>query len=150
MKTGLVNSNGVIENIIVVDDINSYTPPDGFTAIQGDDVFIGRLVVNGSVVVPEIPPEPSVAPSFITATQMLIVLQAMGFITETEATDRTQFPTAFGALLGENAAQNAAIKIRWANLTIVERNDPLVTAFGSLLSLTSEQINTMFIQAAAI
>ncbi|MFN9803787.1 MAG: hypothetical protein ACK54Y_08170 [Bacteroidota bacterium] len=150
MKTGLVNSNGIIENIIVVDDINSYTPPDGFTVIQSDDVFIGRLVVDGVVVVPEIPPEPSVVPSPITATQMLIVLQDMGFITETEATDRSQFPTAFNALLSENAEQNRAIKIRWANLTIVERNDPLVSTFGSLLSLTSEQINTMFIQAAAI
>jgi hypothetical protein len=150
MKTGLVNNNAVIENIIVVDDINTYTPPDGFSVIQSNDVFIGGLVVNGVVVVPEVPPEPSFVPSPITATQMLIVLQAMGFITEAEATDRTIFPTAFSALLSENAAQNAAIKIRWANLTIVERNDPLVSAFGSLLLLTSEQIDGMFIQAAQI
>ena len=109
-----------------------------YQKLIADDVIIGPYVA---------PPTP--IPT-ITATQMLIVLQAMGFITEAEATDRTIFPTAFGALLGENAAQNAAIKIRWANLTIVERNDSLVTAFGSLLSLTSEQINTMFIQAAAI
>jgi hypothetical protein len=100
------------------------------------------ITINNSLYKPPI--------STITATQMLIVLQAMGFITEAEATDRTIFPTAFSALLSGTAAENAAIKIRWANLTTVERNDPLVSAFGSLLSLTSEQIDGMFIQAATI
>ena len=119
-----------------------------FIPADADNRDYQRLIENNVTIEPYVAP-PATIPN-ITATQMLIVLQAMGFITETEATDRTQFPTAFGALLGENAAQNAAIKIRWANLTIVERNDPLVTAFGSLLSLTSEQINNMFIQAAAI
>jgi hypothetical protein len=107
-----------------------------------------KLIANNTPIGPYVAP-PAAIPT-ITATQMLIVLQAMGFITEAEATDRTIFPTAFSALLSENAAQNAAIKIRWANLTIVERNDPLVSAFASLLSLTSEQIDGMFIQAAAI
>jgi hypothetical protein len=100
------------------------------------------ITINNSLYTPPIPT--------ITATQMLIVLQAMGFITEEEAKDRSLFPTAFNALLGENTAQNAAIEIRWANLTTVERNDPLVSAFASLLSLTSEQIDGMFIQAAQI
>jgi hypothetical protein len=107
-----------------------------------------KLIANNVIIGPYVAPPTSIPT--ITATQMLIVLQAMGFITEAEATDRTIFPTAFNALLSENAAQNAAIKIRWANLTIVERNDPLVSAFGSLLLLTSEQIDSMFIQAAQI
>jgi hypothetical protein len=107
-----------------------------------------KLIANNVIIGPYVAP-PAAIPT-ITATQMLIVLQAMGFITEAEATDRTIFPTAFSALLSGTAAQNAAIKIRWANLTIVERNDPLVSAFGSLLSLTSEQIDGMFIQAAQV
>jgi hypothetical protein len=86
----------------------------------------------------------------ITATQMLIVLQAMGFLTKAEAKDRTIFPAAFSALLSGSEAENGALEIRWANLTIVERNDPLVSAFGSLLSLTSEQIDGMFIQASQV
>lgn len=130
------------QNTLISDGQGTFIPADA------DNRDYQRLIENNVTIEPYVAP-PATIPN-ITATQMLIVLQAMGFITETEATDRTQFPTAFGALLGENAAQNAAIKIRWANLTIVERNDPLVTAFGSLLSLTSEQINTMFIQAAAI
>jgi hypothetical protein len=109
-----------------------------YQKLIADDVIIGPYVA---------PPTPI---PIITATQMLIVLQAMGFITEAEATDRTIFPTAFSALLSGTAAENAAIKIRWANLTTVERNDPLVSAFGSLLSLTSEQIDGMFIQAAQL
>jgi|LakMenE18May11ns_1017448.scaffolds.fasta_scaffold9958676_13 hypothetical protein len=109
-----------------------------YQKLIADDVIIGPYVA---------PPTPI---PIITATQMLIVLQAMGFITEAEATDRTIFPTAFSALLSGTAAENAAIKIRWANLTIVERNDPLVSAFGSLLSLTSEQIDGMFIQASQV
>jgi hypothetical protein len=107
-----------------------------------------KLIADDTPIGPYVAP-PAAIPT-ITATQMLIVLQAMGFMTESEATDRTIFPTAFNALLSENAAQNAAIKIRWANLTIVERNDPLVSAFAALLSLTSEQIDGMFIQAAQI
>lgn len=130
------------QNTLISDGQGTFIPADA------DNRDYQRLIENNVTIEPYVAP-PATIPN-ITATQMLIVLQAMGFITETEATDRTQFPTAFGALLGENAAQNAAIKIRWANLTIVERNDPLVAAFGSLLSLTSEQINTMFIQAAAI
>lgn len=130
------------QNTFITDGQGTFIPADA------DNRDYQRLIENNVTI------EPYVAPSAtipnITATQMLIVLQAMGFITETEATDRSQFPTAFNALLSGNAEQNRAIKIRWANLTIVERNDPLVTAFGSLLSLTSEQINTMFMQAAAI
>ena len=135
----------------------TYTNPEHTLITDGQGTFIPadadnrdyqRLIENNVTIEPYVAP-PTLIPN-ITATQMLIVLQAMGFITETEATDRTQFPTAFNALLSGNAEQNRAIKIRWANLTIVERNDPLVTTFGSLLSLTSEQINTMFIQAAAI
>jgi hypothetical protein len=107
-----------------------------------------KLIADNVIIGPYVAP-PTPIPT-ITATQMLIVLQAMGFITEAEAKDRSLFPTAFNALLGENTAQNAAITIRWANLTTVERNDLLVSAFGSLLSLTSEQIDGMFIQASQV
>ena len=130
------------QNTLISDGQGTFIPADA------DNRDYQRLIENNVTIEPYVAP-PTLIPN-ITATQMLIVLQAMGFITETEATDRSQFPTAFNALLSGNAEQNRAIKIRWANLTIVERNDPLVTAFGSLLSLTSEQINTMFIQAAAI
>ena len=130
------------QNTLISDGQGTFIPADA------DNRDYQRLIENNVTIESYVAP-PATIPN-ITATQMLIVLQAMGFITETEATDRSQFPTAFNALLSGNAEQNRAIKIRWANLTIVERNDPLVTAFGSLLSLTSEQINNMFIQAAAI
>lgn len=130
------------QNTIITDGQGTFIPADA------DNRDYQRLIENNTPIGPYVAP-PAAIPT-ITATQMLIVLQAMGFITEAEATDRTIFPTAFNALLSENAAQNAAIKIRWANLTIVERNDPLVSAFGSLLSLTNEQIDGMFIQAAQI
>jgi hypothetical protein len=135
----------------------TYTNPEHTFITDGQGTFIPadadnrdyqRLIENDTPIGPYVAP-PTPIPT-ITATQMLIVLQAMGFITEAEATDRTIFPTAFNALLSGTAAENAAIKIRWANLTTVERNDPLVSAFGSLLSLTSEQIDGMFIQAAQL
>jgi hypothetical protein len=130
------------QNTIITDGQGTFIPVD-----VGNGVY-QRLIADNTPIGPYVAP-PTPIPT-ITATQMLIVLQAMGFITETEATDRTIFPTAFSALLSGTAAENAAIKIRWANLTTVERNDPLVSAFGSLLSLTSEQIDGMFIQAAQI
>jgi len=131
-----------LQNTLITNGQGTFIPVDEtipeYQKLIADDIIIGPYVAS-----------PAAIPT-ITATQMLIVLQAMGFITEAEATDRTIFPTAFSALLSGTAAQNAAIKIRWANLTTVERNDPLVSAFGSLLSLTSEQIDGMFIQAAQI
>lgn len=130
------------QNTIITDGQGTFIPVD-----VGNGVY-QRLIADNTPIGPYVA-LPTPIPT-ITATQMLIVLQAMGFITEAEATDRTIFPTAFSALLSGTAAQNAAIKIRWANLTTVERNDPLVSAFGSLLSLTSEQIDGMFIQAAQL
>lgn len=131
-----------LEHTFITDGQGTFIPADA------DNRDYQRLIENNTPIGSYVAP-PTPIPT-ITATQMLIVLQDMGFITEAEATDRTIFPTAFSALLSENAAQNAAIKIRWANLTIVERNDPLVSAFGSLLSLTSEQIDGMFIQASQV
>jgi hypothetical protein len=137
--------------------IYTYTNPQNtrITDGQGSSIPVDetiaeyqKLIADNVIIGPYVAPPTSIPT--ITATQMLIVLQAMGFITEAEATDRTIFPTAFSALLSGTAAENAAIKIRWANLTTVERNDPLVSAFGSLLSLTSEQIDGMFIQAAQL
>jgi hypothetical protein len=130
------------QNNIITDGQGTFIPADA------DNRDYQRLIENNTPIGPYVAPPTSIPT--ITATQMLIVLQAMGFITEAEATDRTIFPTAFSALLSGTAAENAAIKIRWANLTIVERNDPLVSAFGSLLSLTSEQIDGMFIQASQV
>jgi len=130
------------EQTIITDGQGTFIPADA------DNRDYQRLIENNTPIGPYVAP-PTPIPT-ITATQMLIVLQAMGFITEAEATDRTIFPSAFGALLSGTAAENAALKIRWANLTIVERNNPLVSAFGSLLSLTSEQIDGMFIQASQV
>lgn len=130
------------QNTLISDGQGTFIPADA------DNRDYQRLIENNVTIEPYVAP-PATIPN-ITATQMLIVLQAMGFITETEATDRTQFPAAFSALITGNTAQDNAIKIRWANLTFVERNDPLVGAFAALLSLTSEQIDDMFIQAAAL
>jgi hypothetical protein len=130
------------QNTIITDNQGTFIPADA------DNRDYQRLIENNTPIGPYVAP-PTPIPT-ITATQMLIVLQAMGFITEAEATNRTIFPSAFGALLSGNPIQDAAIKIRWANLTIVERNDPLVSTFGSLLSLTSEQIDGMFIQASQV
>ena len=130
------------ENTSITDGQGKFFP------VSADSKDYQKLIEDNTPIGPYVAP-PTPIPT-ITATQMLIVLQAMGFITEAEATDRTIFPTSFSALLSGTAAENAAIKIRWANLTIVERNDPLVSAFGSLLSLTSEQIDGMFIQASQI
>ena len=130
------------ENTSITDGQGKFFPA------SADSREYQKLIADNTPIGPYVAP-PTPIPT-ISATQMLIVLQAMGFMTETEATDRTIFPTAFSALLGGTAAENAAIKIRWANLTYVERNDPLVAAFAALLSLTSEQIDGMFIQASQV
>jgi len=130
------------QNTIITDGQGTFIPVDA------DNREYQKLIENDVPIGPYVTP-PTQIPT-ITATQMLIVLQAMGFLTKAEAKDRTIFPTAFNALLSGSDAENAAIEIRWANLTIVERNNPLVSAFGSLLSLTSEQIDGMFIQASQV
>jgi hypothetical protein len=130
------------QNTFITDGQGTFIPADA------DNRDYQRLIENNTPIGPYVAPPTSIPT--ITATQMLIVLQAMGFLTKAEAKDRTIFPAAFSALLSGSEAENGALEIRWANLTIVERNDPLVSAFGSLLSLTSEQIDGMFIQASQI
>jgi hypothetical protein len=130
------------QNTIITDGQGTFIPADA------DNRDYQRLIENNTPIGPYVAPLAAIPT--ITATQMLIVLQAMGFLTKAEAKDRTIFPAAFSALLSGSEAENGALEIRWANLTTVERNDPLVSAFGSLLSLTSEQIDGMFIQAAQL
>ena len=130
------------QNTIITDGQGTFIPVDVNNAVYQ------RLIADNTPIGPYVAPPTPI--STITATQMLIVLQAMGFLTKAEAKDRTIFPAAFSALLSGSEAENGALEIRWANLTFVERNDPLVSAFGSLLSLTSEQIDGMFIQASQV
>lgn len=150
MKTGLVSSSGVIENIIVVDDINNYTPPDDFTVIQSEDVAIGRQVLNGSVVVPVIPPEQTIVPD-LTARQFLSALTLQGIITESEAMDRSTIPASIAAVFNTLPPAAATVaRITWANMTIVPRQDPLVDALGASLNMMPTQIDDFFRQAATI
>ena len=138
----MVYSYANAENTSITNGQGKFFPADI------DDRDYQKLIKDNIPIAPYVaPPDP--IPN-ITATQMLIVLQSMGFITQAEATDRTRFPAAFNALLTGDTAQDAALKIRWANLTLVERSNSLVGAFASLLSLTNEQIDNMFIQAAAL
>lgn len=90
----------------------------------------------------------------LTARQFLAGLTLSGFITEAEALDRGNIPASieavFNALPTTPVNQQAVARITWANMTVISRNDPLVTAAGAAFGLTEAQVDDFFAQAAAL
>ncbi|NSX05103.1 hypothetical protein [Cupriavidus gilardii] len=63
MANYAVIRDGVVENIVVIDDPNAWTPPDGTTIVHVEDgtfFDIGYLYVDGQFVPPEGPTEDTV------------------------------------------------------------------------------------------
>lgn len=120
-----------------------------FIPVDPQNSDYAKLIADGATIEPYVAP-PAPIPD-ISALQMLSVLALNAYIAEAEALDRSTLPAAFTPALASMSAQDQTVfKIRWANLTVVPRTDPMVTALGAILSLTEAQIDDLFIQAAGL
>lgn len=74
-------------------------------------------------------------PRAVTALQFMLALQAAGKLTDAE--------TAV-------AGASDAVKITWARMTIAERADATLVSMAGGLGMSSEDIDALFIAAAAL
>lgn len=79
-------------------------------------------------------PPPDV-PSTVTRVQLLLALDAAGFLDGVEA--------AVAATGGESA-------LRWKHASVFERDNPLLVSLADGLGLSSEDVDTIFVAAAAV
>lgn len=85
-------------------------------------------------------PEPATAPpatrvTSVSMRQAQLALLAAGYLDGVEAYVKTLPRTA---------------QISWNTASVVDRSDSLVQALSSILSLTSEQLDTLFLQASLL
>lgn len=100
------------------------------------------------------PPAPTPVPSEITALQFLLQAATDGIITQSEALEAAQtgsVPALIQAVFDTlTPTQSFVAQVRWARMTSIPRTDPLVAAVGQALGMTTQQMDTFFINAAAL
>lgn len=92
-------------------------------------------------VTPYEPPTESLAsvPSSIKAWQAKAVLKMQGMLGSAEA-----------AIAGLPEPQKAIVESAWLNQADFDRNSATISSLAAVLSITAEQMDEMFIQAAAL
>lgn len=133
-----------------------------FTARPDDVMDYGVELFNNAsngdygIVAPYVaPPAPPIpVPSEISARQFLIAAGVNGIISQDEAVEAATAGTVppaiqavFDTLSGD---EKFAAQITWAKMTTIPRADPLVTAVGAAFSMTSDQLDAFYIQAATL
>lgn len=118
----------------VVQCVESDSPIAGW--VLAESANVGDDYVNGSVV-PAAPPV--VVPSSVTMRQARLALLGAGKLADVQtAIDALPEPTKTAAM------------IEWEYSNEVQRHNGLVASLGPALNLTSEQIDTLFIEAAKL
>jgi hypothetical protein len=118
---------------------------------HGRDIYAAALEAGPAAYVP-VPAPPAPVPD-LSFAQLMIGLVSEGWITtaEGEAWLTGTLPAPVLALIATlPAGQQFAAKARALRPTIVERNDPLVSALGLAQGKTPEQLDDFFRTYAAI
>jgi len=114
-----------------------------FTASAADPEIQGRLVYVQALAMgpaPYVAPPP-LPPGPLTRRQLRLGLLANGITT-------AQVEAAIAAIPNEIERETA--QIEWADASQYERTHPLVDQIGAAMSLSSEQIDAMWMAAAAL
>lgn len=133
--------------------------PVPFLASPDDIVEYGVTLYNNAVaglygtVAEYVAPAP-IVPSSITALQFLLQAATDGIITQTEALEAAQtgsVPALIQAVFDTLPSDQAFVaRVRWARMNSIPRLDSLVAAVGQALSMTTQQMDTFFINAVAL
>lgn len=115
----------------------SLTDPEGEVIAFGSAYHVcAGMLWDGETLSNPPPPEPEVVvPASVSMRQARLALLAAGLLAAVQA---------------HIDAADEAVRIEWEYATDIHRNRDLVTGIGSALGLTSEQIDALFIAAAAI
>jgi len=166
MKIAYANSprwaNEANNRIVLTVQFAELNEPVEFLASPDDVEAHGVTLYNNAVaglygtvaayVAPPAPPTP--VPTEITALQFLLQAATDGIITQVEALSAAQtgaVPALIQAVFDTLPSEQGFVaKVRWARMTEVPRNDPLVAAVGQVLDMTTQEMDQFFIAAAAL
>lgn len=144
-RMALLDSNGAVVNVIVVDDPATYTPPEGYGAAADLD---GLAEIGGSYregafapvpATPSAPPGPS---DYILSDQQLRI----GLITAGVSLDAVE--QAIAAM--PDVVQRATMQVWWDRSLVIRWDHPLRASLTALLGLTEEQAEEMWMAAKDI
>lgn len=113
-----------------------------FHAVAGDpesDKVLAQIALDALPIVPASPAPDAPVPARVTMRQARLALLAAGLLPQVDA--------AVAAIPG---AAGEAARIEWEYAATVERGSALVVGLSAALSLTSEQLDALFAQAAAL
>lgn len=113
-----------------------------FHAVAGDpesDKVLARIAADALPIAAAPPPPPPPIPTRVTMRQARLAMLGAGLLPQVDA--------AVAAIPG---AAGEAARIEWEYAATVERGSALVVGLSAALSLTSEQLDALFAQAAAL
>lgn len=152
----LVDAQGVVTNIILLEDSAAYETPEGLTLSKETDTpyEIGGTLLSGVYTPPARPaPPPPPVPQSISDRQFFQQLAVIGVITEADAlaSNAAVIPSPLLAIINAMpVSQQFAAKMLVSGATVFERNHPMTIAIGAAYGMTSEQIDEFFRAAAAL
>jgi hypothetical protein len=127
MRAAIIE-NGIVTNIVLVDSLAGKI--DGASANIGD-TWDGATFSTPAPVV--------TVPRSVSKRQARLALHRAGVLVTINA--------AFAAMPGDAGIE---ARIEWEDAGDIERSSPLVGAMGSVLGMTSAQVDALFIAAAGL
>jgi hypothetical protein len=133
-RVAMVDSNNLVENVIVIDETTQPTLTiPGFTLVHTDTANIGDSY-DGTKFVAATPAV--VVPQQVALWQAKAALQSAGLLAETNS-----------AIAAMN---NDIVTSFWANAVTLDRGSLTLADLASAINLTSAQVDALFIAAAGI
>jgi hypothetical protein len=133
MRMAMVK-NGVVENIVEVQEGSGWHPGEGFDLIGMTTGEIGWTCVDGQFAPPVVPAVAAV-PASVTPLQMRRALRRAGL---------HDLMAEYVATLGEEAHE------AWEYATVIDRADPLLAAAAQALGKGAADLDALFILAAGL
>lgn len=136
MRAHLIQ-NGVVMNTIEIADETFKL--EGFDVVASDIGGIGWTYSDGVFSPPVIQPAAVVVPSSVSMRQARLALLAGG-----------KLQAVNDAIASMEGVAGEAARIEWEYASSVERNSELVAGMGVALSMTSADLDNLFIEAAKL
>lgn len=137
MRIAIVDGDGIIINLIEMEDGAEWSPPEGCaTLAAGDYEIAGRL--QGGVYTPPLVAQPAPpSPPMPTSCTKLGLKRAFDELGQWSAVKAA-------------IASNANTQEEWDLAIEIKRTDTLVQGMIAALSLTTEQVDSLLIRASAL
>lgn len=152
MRCALIR-NGVVENVVIIEDDGDWQVPDGFQSVATEIGNIGDSY-NGTTFTPlESPPAPTPVPEILSRWQFLAVAALSGIITQEAAQAALAGTMAppfvdFLATLPPDRQFPAAMLLGGAQE--FHRHHPLVQEFLTAKGMTEAEADAIWVQGAAL